>query len=1113
MKNKWIKALSTAIILTTVTNPSLVSAETIKVPYRTTFVDMEQISEEKQAAIVEAARQGLLTGDEKGMFRPVDALTRQELAVLLARSLQLDTQAAPSNTRLEAGTGEWALPYIEAVRKAGLMIGDGKGNFHPKDPVSREELAAIFVRAVNGEGTHGGNAVVVNDIGSTSAWAKDMVSSAVRLGLIDAQQDGAFQPKAIVQRQDIAAFLLDIFQSKVQQATITRVDGDVVIIDDKPHLITPALKRLIGDNNADVLVGAVLTFKSKNRSLNDLEELEIVQSGSGDKPVVLDLSGTSFGGVLRVSGTHVTIKGDGNTRIERLEPMDNALDLQLTNVIVETLVLSNNVAPSDIIRNYNEIKAQFGQVIGGKKEAPAPTTPVTNVPPPVNHAPVVNLDWSVSPMTVGLNAAIDLSSLFTDEDGDTLSYTITALSSSIATVASGGTTSMPTIHPVASGTANFKVDVSDGKGHVVSTFFNVTVMNVPNQPPVGIDIPDQSLESGTSAKQIDLSLYFSDPEHEVLTYTATVQNGALATAVVSGDKLNITPVAEGITTIEVMATDPKGATASKTIALTVTPANKPPIGLDIPDQSLEAGTSAKEIDLSSYFSDPEHEVLTYTTTVQNGALATASVTGDKLSITPLAEGATTINVTAMDSKGATASKTIALTVTPANKPPVGLNIPDQSLESGTSAKQIDLSLYFSDPENEMLTYTATVQNGALATASVTGDKLSITPVAEGITTIEVAATDPKGAYTSRTVNLTVTAASVTPPADNKPPSVVASIQTQLLSPGYTNPRTYDLSQLFEDPEGDAMTYTAVVSDPGVALATVNGSVITLSPGTAGHTGSVTVTITASDSNGGSTTYNLTVLSVQLVDKGFVEITTKVGVPSLTYDLKSLFPGQTNFNVYFATPDQTLTSPTPLSGTVWTGTPMNVDYWIVGADNKAVLLRVNVEAQVSGEAYFAQYIDGGYYNKTFQIRNPFFGTAQRFTGYSIEVYHYNPGTNTITSATTDVFQMPVQNIMDLEYVNVIDRAFYDYFDLINTPYYNIELNLNDPGKNMIAIVLKHNGTVVDVLGDPTSHDEFMPNGGTIIRKAAIFSGSAKFSETGEWNVYAKGTYQYYNQRTP
>ncbi|WP_152395866.1 S-layer homology domain-containing protein [Paenibacillus guangzhouensis] len=775
MKTKWSKALSTAIILTAVTNPSLVSAETSKVPYRTSFVDMEQITEEKKAAIVEAARQGLLTGDDKGLFRPVDALTRQELAVLLARSLQLDTQAAPSSTHLEAGTGEWAVPYIEAVRKAGLMLGDGNGNFRPKEPVSREELAAIFVRAVNGEGTRGGNAVVVNDIGNTSAWVKDMVSTAVRLGLINAQQDGAFQPKAIVQRQDIAAYLIDIFQSKVQQATITRVDGDVVFIDNKPYLITPTLKRLIGDNNVDVLAGAVLTFKSKNRSLNDLEELEITRSGSSDKPTVLDLSGTSFSGVLRVSGVHVTIKGDGNTHIEKLEPKGNASDLQLTGVKVDTLVLSNNAAPSDIIRNYNQIKAQIGQVIGGKKDTPAPTAPVTNVPTPtpvptpVNHAPVVNLSWSVSPMTIGSDAAINLSGLFKDQDGDSLSYKITALNSSIATVASGGTTSTPTIHPVESGTANFTVDVSDGKGGTATTTISVTVNPAPaiNHNPVKNDAwAAPTFTVGTDGT-LDLTGLFTDEDGDALSYTITALDENIATVVPGGTTSmpTIHPVASGTATFTVDVSDGKGGTATTTISVTVNPApaiNHDPVKNDAwAAPTFTVGTDGT-LDLTGLFTDEDGDALSYTIESLDENIATVASGGTTSTPTihPVASGTATFTVNVSDGKGGTATTTISVTVNPApviNHAPVKNDAWTAPTFTVGTDGTLDLTGLFTDEDGDALSYTITALNSSIATVD-SGDTTStptIHPVASGTAIFTVNVSDGKGGTATTTISVTV----------------------------------------------------------------------------------------------------------------------------------------------------------------------------------------------------------------------------------------------------------------------------------------------------------------------------------------------------------------------
>ena len=57
----------------------------------------------------------------------------------------------------------------------------------------------------------------------------------------------------------------------------------------------------------------------------------------------------------------------------------------------------------------------------------------------------------------------------------------------------------------------------------------------------------------------------------------------------------------------------------------------------------------------------------------------------------------------------------------------------------------------------------------------------------------------------------------------------------------------DLSPLFVDPEGDALTYSASSNDPNVATATVEGSTLRISGG--GRAGETTVSVTATDPGG------------------------------------------------------------------------------------------------------------------------------------------------------------------------------------------------------------------------------------------------------------------------
>ena len=70
-----------------------------------------------------------------------------------------------------------------------------------------------------------------------------------------------------------------------------------------------------------------------------------------------------------------------------------------------------------------------------------------------------------------------------------------------------------------------------------------------------------------------------------------------------------------------------------------------------------------------------------------------------------------------------------------------LPIPRQDVEITGNAQTVNLGDYFTDPDNDNLTYTAVSSDTAKATTSVSGSTLTITPVATGVTTVTVTASD------------------------------------------------------------------------------------------------------------------------------------------------------------------------------------------------------------------------------------------------------------------------------------------------------------------------------------------------------------------------------------
>ena len=273
-------------------------------------------------------------------------------------------------------------------------------------------------------------------------------------------------------------------------------------------------------------------------------------------------------------------------------------------------------------------------------------------------------------------------------------------------------------------------------------------------------IPGQTLKvSGTDAA-IDVSSYFSDPDGDTLTYTATSSDTAVATVSVSSATVTISAVAVGTATITVTATDPDSETATQTISVTVQQANRAPTTVGtIPGQTLKVSGTDATVDVSSYFSDPDGDTLTYTATSSDTAKATVSVSSATVTISAVAVGTATITVTATDPDSETAEQTISVTVKQKNRAPVAKGTMSNYTLPANLSVIGDIGQFFSDPDGDALTYTASSSDTDVVTAGTSGATLSMVTKAAGTATITVTATDTSNASLSRSFTLTVSGSS------------------------------------------------------------------------------------------------------------------------------------------------------------------------------------------------------------------------------------------------------------------------------------------------------------------------------------------------------------------
>ena len=180
-----------------------------------------------------------------------------------------------------------------------------------------------------------------------------------------------------------------------------------------------------------------------------------------------------------------------------------------------------------------------------------------------------------------------------------------------------------------------------------------------NGPPRVCDnIPQQELFTG---QDVLLEPCFVDPEGEELTLAATSSEEPVATAQVYGLEVNIQAISPGDADVTVTATDPGGRSASLGIGVLVP--NRPPHADGELSEIGMLADDTTELPIDLYFADPDGEPLTFAAASGDPSVASASIRDSStLVVAGLADGATTVTLTATDPGELTGERTIDVRV-------------------------------------------------------------------------------------------------------------------------------------------------------------------------------------------------------------------------------------------------------------------------------------------------------------------------------------------------------------------------------------------------------------------------------------------------------------------
>lgn len=155
---------------------------------------------------------GLMSGMDAAAFAPYANTTRAQIAVIFYRMEGSPAvEGENSFTDVVRGSGTaWFYDAVTWAQQNGIMGGYDNSSFAPNDPITREQLAAIFYRYAQYKGydtTQGGMAIrEFGDYESISDYAMSAMAWAVNIGLVKGDSNLLY-PNGTATRAEIAAML------------------------------------------------------------------------------------------------------------------------------------------------------------------------------------------------------------------------------------------------------------------------------------------------------------------------------------------------------------------------------------------------------------------------------------------------------------------------------------------------------------------------------------------------------------------------------------------------------------------------------------------------------------------------------------------------------------------------------------------------------------------------------------------------------------------------------------------------------------------------------------------------------------------------------------------
>ncbi|MFF7709138.1 Ig-like domain-containing protein [Pseudomonas sp. NPDC007930] len=471
----------------------------------------------------------------------------------------------------------------------------------------------------------------------------------------------------------------------------------------------------------------------------------------------------------------------------------------------------------------------------------------------VNDAPVLSSPFTPTSLNDGSTVNLDIAGHFSDQDGDTLTYSAVGLPAGLSITPAGlitGTLGSSASQGGANHDGNYQVTltVSDGHGGtLVQAFTLVAVNTLPTAATANFSGSEDSPITGNLAPSAQ------DADGDTLTFSAASQPAHGSVVVNPNGTFTYLPNTDynGSDSFTYQVRDADGAVTTALVNLTIAPVNDAPTLLSPVGTQQGNDASAVSVDVAAHFRDADQDTLHFSTSstlppglslsdsgVLSGVLdGHASVGG------PNNDGHYSITVVASDGTTTTSTTFVFVALNPAP------TAPGDSF-SGPQNTPISGQLPASDADGDALHFsTATPPANGSVVVNDDGS-FTYTPAAgfHGSDSFSYRVTDADGGTTTAVVTLTIDAVNSAPTLSS-PVGTVNAVDGGNLSVA--------LGSHFSDADGDTLTYSTSSTLPlGVTLNAQTGLLSGILDGHASRggdsaNGQYSITVVASDGHGGS----------------------------------------------------------------------------------------------------------------------------------------------------------------------------------------------------------------------------------------------------------------------